>query len=180
MTIEHGANLRADQSLLVATGLGACISVLRILVWADNTIPWAPRLSVGLADPWLWIVAPIALLLGAYLVVAAGENTDGQRHQRGALAVLVALTVGMAFFFYSFPFNPAYGLALILLAVRTRGVLTAAVGVFALVAAIGIPLLQSAGAALGLSMLAVASLIAATKVRHDRRIRSRTEETMPT
>lgn len=179
MSIEHTANLRADQSLLVATGVGACLSVLYIFVWADGTIPWAPGLSVGVADPWLWIAAPVVLLLGAYLVVASGEKREGQRHQRGAMAVLVALAVGMAIFFNSFPFNPAYGVALLLLAVRTRGVLTAAVGVFAIVAAIGVLSLQSAGAVLGLGMLAVASFIAAAKVRHDRRTRSKDEETMP-
>lgn len=179
MTIEHTANLRADQSLLVATGVGSCFSVLHILVRADGTIPWAPRVSVGLADPWLWIAAPVVLMLGAYLVVAGGEKQEGQRHQRGAMAVLVALAVGMAILFNSLPFNPAYGVALLLLAVRTRGVLSAAVGVFALTAAIGILSLQSAGAAWALSILAVSSFIAATKVQHDRQTRSKNEETMP-
>ncbi|MBG6182045.1 hypothetical protein [Arthrobacter sp. CAN_A1] len=179
MTSEQNANLRADQSLLAAIGLGACVSVLHIFAWADGTIPWVPRFSLGLADPWLWIATPIVLLLGAYLVVAAGERKEGRRHHRGAMAVLVALAVGMAIFFNSFPFNPVYGVALLLLAVRTRSVLTAAVGVFALAVAIGIFSLQSAGAALGLIMLAVSSFIAATKIGHDRQTQLENEHIIP-
>ncbi|MBG6181154.1 hypothetical protein [Arthrobacter sp. CAN_A1] len=169
MSAEHNANLRADQSLLTATGVGACLSVLHIFVWPDSTLPWVRGLTVGPADPWLWLAAPTVLLWGAYLFVATAEGREGRRGHRGAMAVLVVLAVVVALFSHGIYFSPIYGLALLLLAVRTRGVLSTAVGVFALLVALGILSLQSSGAALSVSLLAVASLIAAVRIRHDRR-----------
>ncbi|MHA7276800.1 hypothetical protein ACX80O_09805 [Arthrobacter sp. Hz1] len=164
-TAERTANLRADQSVLIATAAGAILSVIYVLLSSGGSIRRAPTSTAGLLELWLWGAAPVVLILGAYLMVATAEGRDGERHQRGALAVLVGAAVIVTLPSLAFAFSPVYGVALILLAVRTRGVLAAAVGVLALTAAFGITTLTSAGAALGVVMVAIASGIAARRVR---------------
>lgn len=90
-----------------------------------------------------WAVIPALLVLGAYLLTAHGERQAGIRQQRGALAALVGLAVLMIPFSAGMAFSPVYGLALLLLALRTRNVSTAVFGALALFASIFVGMLST-------------------------------------
>lgn len=162
---ERRADRVADASLLAAAAAGALLSVLRIAVREIGS-PFAPAYPFFL----LWGAVPALLILGAYLLTAASESGTGVRQQRGALAALTGVAV-LSVPLIGFDFSPIYGLALMALALRTRGTLAAAAGVLAVSVSLTVALagetftgLQAISAVL---LVAVASGIAALRCRRE-------------
>ena len=164
---EHRADRVADASLLAAAAAGSLLSVLRIAVREIGS-PFTPAYPVFL----LWGAVPALLILGAYLLTAASEGRNGIRRQRGALAALTGLAVlSVPLIGFDLVFSPVYGLALIALALRTRGTLAAAAGVLAVSVSLTLALawdtltgLQAMGAML---LVGGASGIAALRCRRE-------------
>ena len=165
--VERRADRMADAALLAATAAGALCSILRAAVKGD------PPLS-GLYYPavqMLWMLCPALLVLGAYLLAARFEGRAGIRRQRGALAALVGFSVICGLFTHVLPFSPGYGLALLALAVRTRGTLAAATGLLAVAVALG-PSMATADFAdwqlmMSYVLVAVSGCIAAVRSRRE-------------
>ena len=165
--VERRADRIADAALLAATAAGALCSILWVAVKGDPPL-------FGLYYPtvqMLWTLYPALLVLGAYLLAARFEGRAGIRRQRGALAALVGFSVICAFFTYALPFSSGYGLALLALAVRTRGTLAAATGVLAVAVALG-PTMARADFAdwqlkVSYVLVAVAGSIAAVRSRRE-------------
>ena len=164
---ERRADRVADASLLTAAAAGSLLSVLRIAVGEFGS-PFTPAYPFFL----LWGAVPAFLILGAYLLTAASERGCGIRQQRGALAALTGLAVlSVPLIGFDNAFSPIYGLALMALALRTRGTLAAAAGVLAVSVSLTLALagetftgLQATAAVF---LVAVASGIAAVRCRRE-------------
>ncbi|KAD3456082.1 hypothetical protein GD627_15435 [Arthrobacter yangruifuii] len=143
---RHAETMRADGGhfldgvatrwLLVATGVGGLVA------WflADpGRLTFLPENWVGsqLVSFGAGIVAAL-LLLAAWFFTARTEKQVGIRQQRGAMAALAGLAVFCIPFLPGLVFSPVFGAALILLAVRTRDVRTAAMGITALACALAL------------------------------------------
>ncbi|MDN3483073.1 hypothetical protein QMA10_14215 [Arthrobacter sp. APC 3897] len=148
LTSAHvAADRRADAALLGAASAGSAAAAVRLLT--DGAVPPA-------VAGWAWVAAPAFFILLAYVPVASGEGKAGIRQQRGALAALSGLAVLSVAFTVSMPFSPFYGIALLLLGVRTRYPATAVVGVAAVLASVIVVPLSVPQGALCLGLLAVA------------------------
>ena len=151
---QVAADRRADAALLGAVSAGSVAAAVRLLT-EDALTPAV----VG----WAWAATPALLILAAYLLISFWEGKAGVRQQRGALAALAGLVALSIPFTASMPFSPIYGVALLLLAVRTRYASTAVVGVVVLLASAILGPMSTPQAALSLAVLAVAC--AANSVR---------------
>lgn len=152
---QVAADRRADAALLGATAVGSAAAALRLLTEGALT-----PVFVG----WLWAAVPALLILLAYLLTSSMEGKAGIRQQRGALAALTGLAALSIPFTANMPFSPIYGVALLLLAVRTRHAATAVVGVVTLLAPAILGALSIPQAALALGLLAVACVANAVRV----------------
>ena len=104
----------------------------------------------------LWAALPVALILLSYVLTAARERQAGIRRQRGALAALTGLAALSVPFFWSVIFTPVYGIAVVLLAIRTRYTPTAAFGALTLFASLYVGFLTVPQAVFLVALLAVA------------------------
>lgn len=161
------ADAAAGSSLLRAAGVGAVFSAVFLLTGSDALSPWY-WVSTGAISPalvWKFMpqIVPALLIIAAYRASARTERRLGIRQQQGALAVLVFLAVP---FPASVPFSGIYGVALLLLAIRTRQTYTVVVGVLALVAWTGVSRLGADWPSLPiLVLMAIAAFIAAHRVQ---------------
>ncbi|MBD8045085.1 hypothetical protein H9638_14830 [Arthrobacter sp. Sa2BUA2] len=136
------ADRSAGMWLMRAAGAGALYSLFLELSgnagfrppWETLDLTWIP------AGPYLQLLVPAGLILGAYLMTARVETKLGIRQQRGALAVLVFAAL---FLPLGGVFAATYGVSLLALSVRTRETLTVVTGVMALVAWIAVSFLSS-------------------------------------
>ena len=150
---DHRADRTADAALLAAVSGGALLALLRAAGMPD------PFLNLSFPFSLLWGAVPVVLILAAYLLTAASESRAGIRRQRGALAALTGLAVlSVPLIGFELIFSPFYGLALIALAVRTRGTLAAATGVLALAVSLTVALFD--GVLSDLQVLAAFALVA--------------------
>lgn len=153
---QVAADRRAESTLIGAVALGCLASVVRLLTEDALT---------SVAVSFVWMLLPPALILAAALIAAPAERKAGIAQQGGALLVLAGLAAFSVPFTVSLPFSPIYGIALILLAVRTRYSTTAVVGGVALVGSLVVGLLPAPQAVLALAVLAVACVANSVKVR---------------
>ena len=159
---ERRADRTADAALLAAAAAGALLALFRLA--AVETGPnSSPDSTLAVL---LYGAAPVLLALAAYLLTAAAERRTGIRQQRGAMAALTGLAVlSVPLVGFEAAFSPFFGLALIALAVRTRGALAAATGVLALAAALSAGPLTDAQAMAAFALVAVAGGTAAVRSR---------------
>ena len=159
---ECRADRTADAALLAAAAAGALLALFRLA--AVETGPnSSPDSTLGVL---LCGAAPVLLARAAYLLTAAAERRTGIRQQRGAMAALTGLAVlSVPLVGFEAAFSPFFGLALIALAVRTRGALAAATGVLALAAALSAGPLTDAQAMAAFALVAVAGGTAAVRSR---------------
>ncbi|MDK1328730.1 hypothetical protein [Arthrobacter sp. zg-Y1143] len=153
------ADRRAGRHLSAATGIGALLGTAWQLAGAGR-LPFLPQNWAGtqLMSFGAGILAA-ALLLAAWFLTARAETRQGIRVQRGAMAALAALAVLCIPFTPDLVFSPVFGGALILLALRTREALTAALGLTALAAAVVLAFCPSlTGAALIPALTAAAAV----------------------
>lgn len=145
--IEVSADRKAEATLLGAVAIGCLAAILRLLT-EDALTP----VAVG----WAWVLLPPALILAAALVAAPAKRGPGSR-QQGALLVLAGLAALSIPFTAGMPFSPIYGIALLLLAARTRYTPTAVVGMVTLLGAVMVGFLSAQQAVVSLALLAAAA-----------------------
>ena len=165
---EHDISVRTDvgaqadswatRRLFAATGAGALLGTAWHLAGSGD-LPFLPQNWIGsqMAAFGAGIVAAV-LVLAAWALTARTEHQHGIRRQRGALAALAGMAVLCIPFISGLVFSPFFGVALLLLALRTREVRTAAMGLTAAAAALVpafFPLFD--GAALILALIATAA-----------------------
>jgi len=165
------ADATAGSSLLGATGVGAVFALgFQLAGWGSFVPPWAPLTFESVVMSYLWMFAPMivpaALIFAAYLATARTESRLDVRQQRGALALLAILA--------AFPLPPTsafsgiYGVALILLAVRTKETFTVVVGALALIAWGSFSFLNLGWTSIPvLLLMAMAAFIAARRVQRE-------------
>ena len=135
---EKAADLKAEAWLFATAALGSLACLIRVAIEEAYPGAWLPFPGAELG----WAVIPALLVLVAYLLTAHGERHAGIRQQRGALAALVGLAVLLIPISAGLIFSPVYGLALLLLALRTRNILTAVFGALAFFASIFVGMLS--------------------------------------
>ncbi|MET4061069.1 apolipoprotein N-acyltransferase [Arthrobacter sp. UYP6] len=160
MASEVVADRTSDAALIGAVTVGSLAALVRLLT--DNAL--TPVVIEG-----LWAALPVALILLSYVLTAARERQAGIRRQRGALAALTGLAALSVPFFWSAIFTPVYGIALVLLAVRTRYTPTAAFGALTLFASLYVGFLTVPQAVFLFALLVVAG--AANTIRMERESR---------
>ena len=126
----------ATRWLFAATGTGALLGLAWHLTGTGD-LPLLPRNWVGTQlQVFAAGIFAAVLLLAAWALTARAEKRCGIRRQRGAMAALAGAAVFCIPFTPALVFSPFFGVALILLALRTRQGGTAAVGLAALAAAL--------------------------------------------
>lgn len=153
---QVAADRRAEAALIGAVALGCLASIVRLLTEGALT---------SVAVSFVWMLFPPALILAAAVIAAPAERNAGITQQRGALLILAGLAALSVPFTVSLPFSPIYGIALILLAVRTRYSTTAVIGGVALIGSLVVSILTVPQAVLALAVLAVACVANAVRVR---------------
>lgn len=144
---QAAADRRAEATLIAAVTLGCLASVVRLLTEGALT---------SVAVSFVWMLLPPALILAAALTAAPAERKTGIAQQGGALFALAGLAALSVPFTASLPFSPVYGIALILLAMRTRRTQPAVVGGVALVGSVVLNFMTVPQAVLALALLSVA------------------------
>ncbi|MCQ1954610.1 hypothetical protein [Arthrobacter sp. zg-Y238] len=161
---ERKADRNATRWLAAAAGAGAVLGAAWHLAGAGN-LPFLPQnwfgsLLVGFGSG----ILAAAQLIVVWLLTARHEDRRGIRQQRGALAALAGLAVFSVPFTPDLVFSPVLGLAVLLLAVRTRDLRTAAMGLTAFSAAIVLAVFPDLpGAPVMLGLVAVAALSVAAR-----------------
>ncbi|MCC9175723.1 hypothetical protein [Arthrobacter sp. zg-Y179] len=150
--------------LSAATGAGAVLGAVWHLAGAGNLLflpqNWFGSLLVGFGSG----ILAAALLAVAWALTARHEARRGIRQQRGALAALAGLAMFSVPFTPDLVFSPVFGTAVLLLAVRTRDLRTAAMGFMALAAAVALAVFPDLpGAPVMLGLVAVAALSVAVR-----------------
>lgn len=157
------AGFRADRLAEAWLMAAAASGALFALTWLVMEVHPAVGLP-GFPGSLLVVGAvPALLILAAYFLTAAFERRAGIREQRGALAALTGLAAFTFPFFLNLVFSPVYGLALILLAVRTRGAPAAALGAMALLSSLSMVWLPSLQAMPVVALVAAAGGVAAVR-----------------
>ncbi|MDM7991654.1 hypothetical protein [Arthrobacter sp. zg-Y877] len=161
---EMVAEVAATRWLFAATGAGALIGAAWQLAGAGQ-LPFLPQNFLGtlLVGFGAGILAAL-LILAAWSLTARSESRLGIRQQRGAMAALAGLAAFCIPFTPDLVFSPVFGAALVLLAIRSRDVRTAAAGVVALAVALALAFSPDfPGSALVLGLVAAAATAVAAQ-----------------